>query len=360
MLDFIINWYHKRFSDPDAITLALILVFIFFGLVLLGDILAPVIVALVIAYLLEWPISHLTCLGVRRSIAVGAVLIVFICVCIISFLGLTPLIWHQLLNLINEIPNILHQGQDYLLNIPEYQDVINAEQIKAVTASINAQFVESSKGLLTASLNSLVTLVTLLIYLVLVPLLVFFMLADKETLLRQVMFIMPKKRRLAIKVWAEMNQQIGNYIQGKVIEILIVGSVAVVTFLLLDLRYAVLLGVAVGLSVLIPYIGAAVVTVPVAIVALFQFGVSPEFWYVMIAYGIIQAIDGNVIVPILFSQAVNLHPVFIIVAVLFFGGVWGFWGVFFAIPLATLVKAVINAWPTSHDASQLQSPVGKS
>ena len=67
--------------------------------------------------------------------------------------------------------------------------------------------------------------------------------------------------------------------------------------------------------------------------------------WVMIAYGIIQALDGNVLVPILFSEAVNLHPVAIIVAVLVFGGFWGLWGVFFAIPLATLVKAILSAWP---------------
>ena len=62
-------------------------------------------------------------------------------------------------------------------------------------------------------------------------------------------------------------------------------------------------------------------------------------------YIVIQMLDGNVLVPLLFSEAVNLHPVAIIVAVLFFGGIWGLWGVFFAIPLATLIKAVINAWP---------------
>ena len=52
------------------------------------------------------------------------------------------------------------------------------------------------------------------------------------------------------------------------------------------------------------------------------------------------------LVPLLFSEAVNLHPVAIILAVLFFGGIWGLWGVFFAIPLATLIKAIINAWPS--------------
>jgi len=64
----------------------------------------------------------------------------------------------------------------------------------------------------------------------------------------------------------------------------------------------------------------------------------------LIVHGIIQALDGNILVPLLFSEAVNLHPVAIISAVLLFGGIWGFWGVFFAIPLATLVKAVLSAW----------------
>ncbi|MFA0674358.1 AI-2E family transporter, partial [Vibrio sp. 10N.222.51.A6] len=119
-----------------------------------------------------------------------------------------------------------------------------------------------------------------------------------------------------------------------------------VTFAILDLRYSALLAVAVGFSVLIPYIGAAAVTVPVAIVGLFQWGLEPQFYWLLLAYGIIQALDGNVLVPVLFSEAVNLHPVAIIVAVLVFGGLWGFWGVFFAIPLATLVKAVWNALPS--------------
>jgi hypothetical protein len=67
--------------------------------------------------------------------------------------------------------------------------------------------------------------------------------------------------------------------------------------------------------------------------------------WVLIVYGIIQGLDGNVLVPLLFSEANDLHPITIILAILVFGGLWGFWGVFFAIPLATLVKAIYNAWP---------------
>jgi len=73
---------------------------------------------------------------------------------------------------------------------------------------------------------------------------------------------------------------------------------------------------------------------------------------VLIAYGIIQALDGNVLVPLLFSEVVNLHPVAIILAILVFGGLWGFWGIFFAIPLATLVQAIIRAWPRNGENEQ--------
>jgi len=148
-----------------------------------------------------------------------------------------------------------------------------------------------------------------------------------------------------------MDDQIANYIRGKVLEIIIVGSVTFVTFSFFNLPYTALLSVLVGLSVLVPFIGAAIATLPVAAVAGFHFGLTESFAYVIIAYGIIQALDGNVLVPILFSEAVNLHPVSIILAVLFFGGIWGFWGIFFAIPLATLLKAIVTSWPMGLQSS---------
>ena len=86
--------------------------------------------------------------------------------------------------------------------------------------------------------------------------------------------------------------------------------------------------------------------IPIIAIAYVQWGLGAEFWTVIIAYNILQMLDGNVLVPIIFSEAVNLHPVAIIFAVLFFGGIWGLAGVFFAIPLATFIQATINAWPS--------------
>jgi putative permease len=124
--------------------------------------------------------------------------------------------------------------------------------------------------------------------------------------------------------------------------------VAWIAFRFLGLQYAVLLAALTGVSVVIPYVGATVVTLPVALVAYFQFGLTPQFYYVMLAYAVIQFLDGNLLVPLLFSEVVNLHPVAIIAAILFFGGLWGLWGVFFAIPLATVIQAILRAWPREN------------
>jgi putative permease len=108
------------------------------------------------------------------------------------------------------------------------------------------------------------------------------------------------------------------------------------------------LGFLCGISVIIPYVGAIAVTIPIVFVGYFQWGTSSEFWYIVFAHIIIQVLDGNVVVPVLFSDAVNLHPLAILISILFFGTIWGIWGVFFAIPLAVLVNTLLNIWPRTE------------
>ena len=347
MLEMINSWYKRRFSDPHAVSLVAIILFGFITIYFFGHLIAPLLVAIVLAYLLEWPVTQLQRLGVPRTLSVMLVLLMFFSFMLLALFGLVPTIWDQVGNLINDIPSMYGSLQKFIATIPErYPELAHLQIVESVMSNAKNKALGFGESVVKGSLASLVSLATLAVYLILVPLLIFFLLKDKEEMIRMASGVLPNNRRLAAKVWLEMNQQISNYIRGKVLEIVIVGGVSYVTFALLDLRYSVLLAVAVGFSVLIPYIGAAAVTVPVAIVGLFQWGLDPQFYWLLLAYGIIQALDGNVLVPVLFSEAVNLHPVAIIVAVLVFGGLWGFWGVFFAIPLATLVKAVWNALPS--------------
>ena len=350
MFEYVKAWYEKKFSDPDSVTLLFLLLALVAMLYFFGPLIVPVLVALIIAYLLDWPVVHLERFGLKRFTATGIVMLIFIGIMLTLILVIGPVLWQQSSNLVQETPHMVEQGKSFLLDLPDkYPSLISAEQVQSIVVTVETKVLDFGQVVLSASLNSLKDAVAWLIYLILVPLLVFFMLKDKVELSASIAKMIPRQRRLILQVWHEMNQQIMNYIRGKVFEILIVGSVSFIAFTILDLRYAALLGVLVGFSVLIPFVGAALVTIPVAAVALFQFGLETQFWTVLIIYGIIQALDGNVLVPLLFSEAVDLNPVFIIVAVLFFGGLWGFWGVFFAIPLASLVKALINAWSSKHE-----------
>ncbi|MCQ8228597.1 MULTISPECIES: AI-2E family transporter [Pantoea] len=346
MLVLLYQWYKRRFSDPQAIGLLVILLAAFCILFFLSGLLAPLLVALVLAYLLEWPTVRLQRVGCSRTWATSAVLVVFAGILLVMVLIVAPVAWQQGINLTRDLPNMLNKLYVFAAGLPKrYPALVDAGIIDIIVENLRSRLTGLGESLVKYSLASLVGLMTLMIYLVLVPLMVFFLLKDKEQMLNAVRRVLPRNRGLAGVVWQEMNQQITNYIRGKVLEMVAVGFVTWLAFLLLGLNYSLLLAVLVGISVLIPYIGAMVVTIPVIGVGLFQWGLGSDFWTMIAIYLVIQALDGNVLVPILFSEAVNLHPLVIILSVVIFGGMWGFWGVFFAIPLATLVKAVVRAWP---------------
>ena len=341
------DWYRRSFSDPQVVILGLFLVIGFAIVIGLGAWLAPMFASIVIAYLLESVVNRLQRLRVPRMAAVIVVFLLFTAVLLFLFFGLVPLVLRQLTQFVQQFPDYISSGQEVLRRVPEaYPQLVSAAQIEALITQLGQDVAGLGQRVVGWSLASVKTLITLLvIYLILVPLLVFFFLKDKDLMIGWVAARLPRERSLVNRVWTEAEGQIANYVRGKVLEIFIVGAVTFVTFMLLDLQYTALLATIVGFSVLVPYVGATVATLPIAVVAYFQFGWGWEFTQILIAYAIIQALDGNVLVPLMFSEVVNLHPVAIILAILVFGGLWGFWGVFFAIPLATLVKAVINAWP---------------
>jgi len=345
-LNLFTDWFKRSFSDPQVVILGLFLIIGLAIIIGLGKWLAPMFASIVIAYLLEGVVGRLRKLGMPRFPAVLIVFVIFLTVLFFLLFGLVPMLSRQLTQLVQQFPNYISQGQALLKELPaNYPQLISEEQIQAFTASLGDEFASMGQRVLSWSLASVAGVVVLVVYLVLVPVLVFFLLKDKRLLIDWAVSYLPKERHLASVVWAESEAQIANYVRGKVMEILIVGAATFVTFRFLGLQYSALLATLVGFSVLIPYIGAAVVTIPIAFVAFFQYGWNWDFGQVLIAYAIIQALDGNVLVPLLFSEVVNLHPIAIILAILVFGGFWGLWGVFFAIPLATLVNAVLRAWP---------------
>ncbi len=346
MLEVLRQWYHRHFTDPQAVILLLLLVLGALVIVTMGTILAPVFAAIVIAFVLEWLVTFVQRFKIPRTPAFYLVYCLFIGLFILTIFALIPLLWRQTHLLIEDAPRMLSAWQEQLNLLPDrYPDVFAQDQIDEIIKSIKAQTTRFGQTLLSVSLSSIPAIITFVVYVIIVPLMVFFFMKDRDDMKAWFSRLMPNERGLSVRVWGEVHDQLGNYIIGKVGEVIVVGTVSCIVFVYMDLQYAILLGAITGLSVLVPYVGAAVVAIPVVAMGLFQWGFTPQFWYVAIAYAVIQAIDGNVLAPLLFSEAVSMHPVAIIVAIVFFGGIWGIWGVFFAIPLAILVKSVLNAWP---------------
>ena len=350
ILDWISDWSKRLLPNPQAVSFAIFLIVLFLLVISLGHMLMPVFAAGVIAYLLDGVVSWLVRKRIPRVIAVLIVYLMFLAFLAFLLVALLPSLYQQTMQLIEQLPGWMSRGQGMVMQLPaQYPNFITEEQILEVMAALRRELINWGQSMLTYSYASLVSIITVIVYLILAPLLVFFFLKDKDRILGWFDQYLPADRYLSHRIWGEVDIQIGNYVRGKFFEVLVLFAASFVVFWLMGLNYALLLAVLMGLSVIIPYVGATLVTFPVVIVAFFQWGLSEPFGYLILAYSIIQAVDAVVLIPLLFSEVVNLHPVAIIVAILFFGGLWGFWGVFFAIPLATLVKAVLNAWPRQSE-----------
>lgn len=345
-LEVIGGWINQHFSNEEAIYLVVLLAAAFLVLFMLGGVLAPVLAGLVFAFLLQGLVERLTRWRVPRPVAVYLTFIVFLGGLIGLTLFVIPLAWRQLSALVNTLPQVAEALQVSVRRLPEtFPNLVTDAQVDIWLDMLSGEIGGWGRAALEGVVSQVPSVLGLTVFLVLVPISVFFFLRDRQAIIDFFTDQLPAERPILNQVGTEMNAQIANYVRGKFAEIVIVGAASFMTFTMLGLNYAALLALLVGLSVIVPYVGAAVVTIPVAAVAYVQWGWTWEFGVLFGAYMIIQALDGNVLVPLLFSEAVDLHPIAIIVAVLAFGGIWGFWGVFFAIPLATLVKAVLNAWP---------------
>jgi putative permease len=350
MIKVLKRWLDQTFAMEESIILLMIIAGSLLLLVSLGNVLAPVITSIILAFMMQGLTGQLVRHNVPPWAAVTLSFTTFVGSFFVALFVILPLAWKQMTTLFNELPVMLAQWQQLMLLLSErYPTLFSEAQIQQWALLAQSELGKLGQLVVSFSISNIPNVVAILIYMVLVPILVFFFLKDRQIILAWMVEFLPSERPMLTKIWVEMNEQVANYVRGKAIEILVVGSVSYIAFISLGLNYAALMAVLVGLSVVIPYIGAAVVTVPIAMIGYVQWGWSSEFMTLIIVYGVIQALDGNVLVPLLFSEAVNLHPVAIIMAVLVFGGIWGLWGVFFAIPLATLIKAILNAWPSVND-----------
>ena len=347
MFDQINKLFNKLFSNEESLIFSLLILTFLLVLYFFGGLLTPFIISLIFAYLLIGLTKNLIKYGLTELVSLIISYVIFLLSGIGFLVWLIPLIFQQTQAFFIEVPVWLNNFRSFIENLVQSnQELVSSDQISSFFTEFIGRLSSISQGVLDASISGIQDTLVFSIYLIMIPVLVFFFLFDKERIVRGFLMLLPKKRAMLSEVWIERDDQLSNYVWGKGVEILIVGFAAAVIFGIMGLNYTALLSIIVGVSVLIPYVGAFLATIPVVVVAFLQFGIGFDLYMIVGLYLLLQALDGYLLVPILFSDAVKLHPVVIMLAVFVFGGIFGFWGAFFSIPLATFIKAVWNSWPS--------------
>ncbi len=343
------NFLKRIFPNEETIAVTLLIIFTVFLLFLLEGILTPFLISIVFAYLLVGVQLRLERIGISSGFALTITFGIFLSLGVALLLWLIPLLYAQTNEILKEIP-VMFDAFKVTISTMSNQlpgSSVSQEIISGAIDIIKKTVESSSQVFIAYGVGGIQTVFSVALTLIMLPILVFFLLFDRQSVINSFISILPKERSMLNAVWQEMDGQLSNYVRGKSLEILIVGGVAAIVFMVFGLKYTAVLAALVGFSVLIPFLGAILVTIPVMFVGFVQFGFSFELLLLFGSYTILQMLDGYLLVPILFSDAVKLHPFMIILAVFVFGGLFGFWGVFFAIPIATFIKALWNSWPSS-------------
>lgn len=334
----------RRFQNPQVIALMIVLLAWLLIVVMFGNALAPLFTALVVAYLLDGMIRFLVRMHFPRPLAFLVVFALFIVLILLLVLVFFPTVAQQLTRLLGELPRITGRLTELLRHVSESATgLVNpdfAENFLLRLAEASQDFIAT---IVTATLQGIPNLLFVVIYLVLVPFLIFFFLKDKAILIHGFCRFLPQDRALLYRVLRDADIGMGGYIRGKFWEMILIGAATYLVLIVMSFDYAFLLALLTALSVLIPYLGIAAVMVPLVLLSLFQWGMTWDAGKLIIAYSIVQIIDGNILAPLILGEAVRVHPIVIVLAILIFGSLWGLIGVFFAVPIAILIKSVLDA-----------------
>ena len=220
MLGIIQDWSKRTFSDPEVSILLLTLlssvaVFFFFG-----EILAPIIASIVIAYILDGFVTFLHQRHCPKLLAIVLVFMFGMSLFLACLLWLFPLIWREISTLVQALPNIANQSQQWLIKLPEnYPDLISHHQAIQLTDRLHTEIANLGSLLLSSTVSIIPGILGVVIYMVVAPFLVFFFLKDGHLIFDWLTLYLPKRRRLVEQVWHEVDGQMARYIRGKLIEI---------------------------------------------------------------------------------------------------------------------------------------------
>lgn len=343
----LVVWFKRHIAHSESLAIMSTLLIAALIYHIAGAMLTPFIIGAVISYLLHFPIawlrnymSHFWATTVVFSLS----MIVFIASCVWGI----PLISLQLFHFMSETPKMSQEFATAVLAIlDQYPHFFSHDMREAFV--VQASFQQNTQQLLqfgsTWLLKIMPSALTVVIYLVMIPMIVFFMNKDEDYFLGLIRKAYPQSCPQLVVIWQNIKQELEFFVSAKLVHMLIIWALSLALFLSFSLKYAYILSIPMAFTVFIPYVGTAVATLPLLMIAYLQFGFGMSFLLLMSGHTLLQIIEANFIVPLLFAHSNDMHPVIILAAVLFFGQWYGVAGMFFAIPAASVIKVLIQHWP---------------
>lgn len=305
---------------------------------MMGNVLLPFITGMAIAYFLDPVADRLEAAGLSRSVATTVITLVAVVAVLIMLVVLIPLLVRQTAGFISALPEYVAQFQTFIQG--RFPEAFKEGSAVLQGLSSVIEFIRSKGGdLANALLASAFTILDVVIFMVVAPVVAFYMLLDWDRMIATIDSWIPRDHLETIRDLArQVDGVLAGFVRGQMTVCSILGAFYAVALMLVGLQFGVVVGLIAGLLTFIPYVGSIIGGVLSIGLALFQFWDEPV-WIVavLIIFVIGQMLEGNFLTPKLVGRSVGLHPVWLMFALSAFGSFMGFTGMLIAVPVVAML-----------------------
>jgi predicted PurR-regulated permease PerM len=329
-----------------------------FLLGLVQGILMPFATGFAIAYVLAPGVARLERMGIRRSLASLAILILFLVGLALLLVILVPLIQGQIVQLINKVPTLVRALQDQLGNLIKLlQEHLPAEDVGKVRDLVSAKLAEAVTwlaSLVQGMITSSFAILNILSLVVVTPIITFFLLRDWERLVAQIDSYLPRQSLETVRGQArQVSDTLVGFVHGQALICLILAAYYGIGLTLAGLQSGLALGLLIGVLGIIPMLGVATGFVLSVSLAASEYGTWTAVLEVAGIFIVGQLTEANFLTPNLLGDRVHLHPVWVIFALFAGGALYGFVGVLIAVPSAAVIGVLARFALSRYRASSL-------
>ena len=325
---------------------------------LLSPILAPFLMAAILAYICDPLVERLTRRGVPRSAAVVLVLLVALAAVVGLLLVVLPVFVRESRLLMEKLPGFVawfnEHATPWLQARLDLNVQLDAESVRQMARELLAENESLAKQLFGSLKVGGMVLLAVLFNLLLVPVVLFYLLRDWHPLLGRIDLLIPRRVHERVRAIArEIDQVLAQWLRGQLLVVAIMSAYYVAALWLAGLEFALPIGVFTGLAVVVPYVGIVFCLLLATVATLLEAGTLAALLWVWLAIGIGQMLEGAVVTPRIVGRRIGLHPVAVIFALLAFGQVFGFFGVLLALPASAALLVGLRQLRSAYLAGPL-------